>query len=81
MTGVWCVRAKALRSCLNLCDPTDFSGHCQAALSIGFSTQEYWSWLLCPAPGDLPDRGVEPTSLMSPALADRFLPLAPPGKP
>ena len=54
---------------------------CQASLSIGFSTQEYWSWLLCPAPGDLPDRGVEPISLMSPALADRFLPLAPPGKP
>ena len=30
---------------------------CQAALSMGFSRQEYWSRLPCPAPGDLPDLG------------------------
>ena len=34
-----------------------------------FSRQEYWSGLLCPPPGDLPNPGIEPTSLMSPALA------------
>ena len=26
-------------------------------------------WLLCPPPGDLPDPGIEPPSLMSPVLA------------
>ena len=32
-----------------------------------FSRQEYWSGLPCPPPGDLPDSGTEPASLMSPA--------------
>ena len=44
----------------------------QAPLSVGFSRQEYWSGLLCPPPGHLPNPGIEPTSLMSPALADWF---------
>ena len=44
----------------------------QAPLSMGFSRQEYWSGLLCPPPGDLPNPGIEPVSLMSPALAGRF---------
>ena len=36
----------------------------------GFSRrQEYWSGLTCPSPGDLPDTGIEPISLTSPALA------------
>ena len=43
----------------------------QAPLSMGFSRQEYWSGLPCPPP-DLPDPGMEPVSLMSPALAGRF---------
>ena len=34
----------------------------QAPLSMGFSRQEYWSGLLFPSPGDLPDPGVEPRS-------------------
>ena len=33
---------------------------------------EYWSGLPCPPPGDLPDPGIEPTSLPSSALADGF---------
>ena len=37
-------------------------------LSMRFSRQEYWSGLLCPPPGDFPDQGIEPTSLMSPVL-------------
>ena len=54
----------------------------QAPLSMEFSRQEYWSGLPCPPSGDLPDRGIEPTSLMSPALVGRsFLPLVPPRKP
>ena len=36
----------------------------QTPLSMGFSRQEYWSGLLGPPPGDLPDPGIEP---MSPA--------------
>jgi len=39
---------------------------------MGFSRQEYWSGLPRPSPGDLPDPGTEPMSLMSPALAGRF---------
>ena len=45
---------------------------CQAPLSLEFSSQEYWSGLPCPPAGDLPDPGIKPTSLMSPALASRF---------
>ena len=51
-------------------DPLDCSLH--APLSLGFSRQEYWSGLPCPPPGDLPDPGVEPRSLMSPAVAGGF---------
>ena len=32
----------------------------QAALSVGFSGQEYWSGLPFPPPGDLPSPGIEP---------------------
>ena len=42
----------------------------QASLSVGFSKQEYWSGLPCPPPGDLPDQGIEPKSLLSPALGE-----------
>ena len=43
----------------------------QAPLSMGFSRQEYWSGLPCPPPGDLPNPGIKPRSLRSPALAGR----------
>ena len=41
-------------------------------MSTGFSRQEYSSGLLCPSPGDLPDPGIKPESLMYPALACGF---------
>ena len=44
----------------------------QAPLSMGLSRQEYWSGLPCPPPGDLPDPGTEPMSLMSHALSGKF---------
>ena len=44
----------------------------QAPLSMGFSRKEYWSGLLFPPLGDLPDPRIELTSLTSPALAGRF---------
>ena len=34
----------------------------QAPPSMGFSRQEFWSGLLFPSPGDLPDPGIEPRS-------------------
>ena len=40
----------------------------QVPLSMGFSSQEYWSGLLCLDPGCLPNPGTEPASLVSPAL-------------
>jgi len=39
---------------------------------MGFQRQEYWSGLPCPPLGDLPDPGIKPISLTSPALAGRF---------
>ena len=39
---------------------------------MGFSRQEYWSGLPCPPAGDFPNPGIEPTSLVSPALAGGF---------
>ena len=41
----------------------------QASLSMGFPSQEYWSGLLCPPPGDLSDSGIKS---VSPALAGGF---------
>jgi len=37
----------------------------QAPLSMGFSRKEYWSGWPCLSSGDLPDTGIESTSLMS----------------
>ena len=53
----------------------------QAPLSMGFSRQEYWNGLLCPPPGDLPDPGIKPVSLISPDWQVGSLPRVPPGKP
>ena len=44
----------------------------QDPLSLVFSRQGYWSRLSFPPPGDLPDPGIEPMSLTSPALAGAF---------
>ena len=44
----------------------------QVPLSMEFSRQEYWSGLPFPSPEDLPNPGIEPMLLMSPALAGRF---------
>ena len=48
----------------------------QAPLSMRFSRQEYWSGLSSPPPGDLPDPGIEPPSLIAPALQEDSLPLS-----
>ena len=45
-----------------------------------FSRQEYWTGVPFPSPGDLPDPGIEPPSLMSPALVGGLFALVTPGK-
>ena len=45
---------------------------CQAPLSMRFFRQECWSGLPSLPPGNLPDPGIEPLSLTSPALAGGF---------
>ena len=46
----------------------------QAPLSIGFCSQEYWSGLPCPPPGNLPDPEIKLMSLAPPALQAYSLP-------
>ena len=53
----------------------------QASLSMGFRRQEYWSGLPFSPLGELPDSGVQPTSPVSLALADKFFTTEPPRKP
>ena len=66
-------------SCVGLC-VTLWTVARQAPLSLGFSRQEYWSGLPLPSPGDLPQPGIDPTSLLPPALAVDSLTIAPLGK-
>ena len=53
---------------------------CQAPLSVGFPREECWSGVPSPTPGDLPDPGMEPVSLVSPALAGGSFTTEPSGK-
>ena len=53
----------------------------QAPLSVEFSRQEYWSELPFSTPGDLPDPGIEPVSLLSTALEADSLSLSHLGSP
>ena len=50
----------------------------QAPLSMEFPREEYWSGLLFPSPGDLPNPGIKQEC---PALQADSLPFEPPGKP
>ena len=68
LCGSICMVCSVAQSCPTLCDPKD----CSPPLSMGFSRQEYWSGLPCPPPGDLPNPGIKPESLISPALAAGF---------
>ena len=67
-----CVHSVA-RSCLTLCNSV---AH-QSPLSMRFSRQEYWHGLPFLTPGELPNPGIKPTSLTSPALAGIFFTTAP----
>ena len=65
-----CMHAKSFQLCPTLCDPVNYNP--PGSSVHGFFRQKYWSGLSCPSPGDLPNPGIDPTSLMSPALASRF---------
>ena len=59
---------------------TPWAVACQAPPSMEFSRQEYSSGLPFPSPGDLPDPGIKPMSLISPELQAGSLPSELPGK-
>ena len=66
----WCVYDKLLQLFPALCNTMDCN--LPGSSAHGLLQQEYWSGLSCPSPRDLSNPGIKPTSLISPALADRF---------
>ena len=73
------MHAKSLQFCLTLCDTVDCSP--PGSPVHGFSRQGYWSGLSCPPARHFPYSGMEPMSLISPALAGSFFTSVPPEKP
>ena len=63
------VCAKLFQSCTTLCDPMDYSLPGSSVHRI--SQARILEWVAIPPPGDLPDPGIEPRSLMSPAERER----------
>ena len=68
-----CLRAytKSLQSCLILYDPMECSPPGSSSVH-GILQARILEWVVMPPPGDLPNPGMEPESLTSPALAGRF---------
>ena len=62
---------KVAQSCPTVCNP-------MTVQSMEFSRSEYWSGQPFPSPGDLPNPGIEPRSLV---LQADSLPAEPQGKP
>ena len=60
---------------------TSWTVACEVLLSTELFRQEYWKRLPFLFPGDLPDPGIKPVSLSSPALAGRFFTTEPLRKP
>ena len=65
-----CIRAKWLQLCPTLCDPMD--GSPPGSTVLGILQSRILGGLPRTPPGDLPDPGIEPASLMSPELAGGF---------
>ena len=64
---VYCLVAK---SCPAPCDFMDWNP--PGSSVHGIFQARILEWVACPPPGDLPNPGIEPASLMSPALAGGF---------
>ena len=73
-----CMLVKSLQLCPPLCALMDYSPPDSSVHGI---LQAKLLEQVAPPPGDLRNSGIKLESLTSPALAGRFLPLAPPGKP
>ena len=71
--------AVGVQSCLTLCKPMDYGP--PGSSVHGVFQAEIWSGFPFPTLGDLPDPGIKPTCLASPALAGEFFTSAPPWKP
>ena len=69
--------AKSLQSCLTLCDAMDCSP--PGSHVHGILQARILEWVTIPSPGDLSNPGMEPASLMSPALAGKFFTTSAPG--
>ena len=65
-----CVCAQSFQSCLTLCKSMDCS--LPGSSILGILQARILEWVAMPSSGDLPDPGIEPTSLVSPALAGGF---------
>ena len=61
------MHAKSLQSCPTLGDPVDYS--LLGSSVHGIIQARILEWVAMPSPEDLPNPGIEPTSLWSPALA------------
>ena len=62
--------AKSLQSCPTLCNPMDCSP--PGSFLHAILQARIQDGLPCAPPGDLPNPGIEPAFLMSPASAGRF---------
>ena len=69
-----------LHSCIQLFGTPWSVAHLSPSF-MGFLSQEYWSGLLFPPPGNLPHPGIKHMSPEAFALADRFFTTEPPGEP
>ena len=60
---------------------TPWTVACQVPVSMGIFQARILEWVAIPLPRDLPDPGIEPASLASPAMAGGFFAAVPPGGP
>ena len=72
--GLWVWIKGVVYTCSVMCDSfaTPWTAARQAPLFMAFPRQECWSGLPFPPPGDLLNPEIEPTFLLSPALAAGF---------
>ena len=63
------MHAKSLQLCLTFCHTVDCS---PPGFPVHGILQARIEWVPCPLPRELPNSGIEPTSLVSPALAGGF---------
>ena len=67
-----CMHTKSPQRCPTLCDPMDYSPPSPSVHGILQARILEWVAMGSSSPGDLPDSGIEPVSITSPALAGKF---------